>query len=84
MSAGDAVECLGHLLVAPAGLAAQLLADIGGDLPAAVERAVGQVADQGLLLAVAQPGDRQDRAGIGGDDRAEIPVDREPQRGVVL
>ncbi len=59
-------------------------ADLGGDLPALVDRPVAEVPDQGLLLAVAQPGHGQDRAGIRGDDRPQVAVAREPQGHVIL
>ncbi len=58
--------------------------DFGRNPPLAVDRAVGEVADQGLLLAVAQPGDGQDRARVGRDGRAQVAVDREPQGHVVF
>ncbi len=54
------------------------------NLPFRSDGPIMEVTDQGLLLAVAQPDHGQNRARIGGDDRAQIAVDRAPQRDVVL
>ena len=79
------VRAPGRGLVAAPGLAAQLVAGSRRGYPSAasiVPSARSRI--KVCFLAIAQPGHRQDRAGIGRDDRAQIAVDREPKRDVVL
>ena len=71
-------------LALPSGPDLDGLADLVGDRPSGVDGPVGDVADQGLLLAVAEPGDGQDGARVGGDGGAEVAVDREPEGQVIL
>ncbi len=59
-------------------------ADLVGDRPLRVDGPVGDVANQGFLLAVAESSDGEDRAGVGGDRRAEVSIDREPERQIIL
>ena len=65
--------------VAAARFAAQVPPDIGGDFPSRVDGAVGQIANQHLLLPIAQTGHRQDCARIGCDDRPQVAIDRKPE-----
>ena len=59
-------------------------ADLAREIPAGVDGAVAKVADEGFFFAVAEPGDGQDGAGVGGDDGAEVAMQGEPKRSVVL
>ena len=59
-------------------------ADVIGDVNAAIERAVGEIANERFLFKFAQARDPQDRRRIGGDDRADVPKRRESQRRVIL
>ena len=49
-----------------------------------VDGSVSQIANQDFFLAIAKPGHRQDRAGVGRDDRAQVAIDREPEPDVIL